>query len=83
MLKPYGVLSNISCAGAPKQKKCGMLSLSDESSPEVDVFNLQSPGPILLANALVSLNLPQPPATNFDSIINVSDDKHTEFYHYH
>ena len=38
-----------------KQKKCRALQLSEESAQEVDVYNLQSPGLVMLDQNLVSL----------------------------
>ena len=38
----------------PRQHRCGGLSVSEESSQEVDIYNLQSPEPVMLQNSLVS-----------------------------
>ena len=42
-------------AHCPKQKKCRALQISQESTQEVDVYNLQSPGLVLLDQNLVSV----------------------------
>lgn len=42
-------------AHGSKQKKCRALQISQESAQEVDVYNLQSPGLVLLDQNLVSL----------------------------
>lgn len=48
-------------AHCSKQKKCRALQISQESSQEVDVYNLQSPGLVLLNQNLVSLIQYNPP----------------------
>ena len=42
-----------------KQKKCRPLQISGESTQAMDVYNLQSPGLVLLDQALVRTCLPE------------------------
>ena len=47
-----------------KLKKCRALQISEESAQEVDVYNLQSPGLVLLDQNLVSMTQQNPNAAS-------------------